>query len=321
MDSRLTLSREEPSRTREGHRPFAFRRPIAALGVWVASWAIGCALANDTKDDSKAGLQTGGPVTGCVMTAKIDCPLRCSDIDFDAVCDATLGANCDGHCGAEATGTCLDDCSADCAIGCAAQADVDCKKTCWDRCNGNCKKLCAGSLNPEQCNATCGGECNSTCAEECGATSDSSCDGTCKASCSATCSVEAHVACELRCSVDGFTTCKAKAAAQCVAECSSAVMLTCSDPSAPTPDEVPSAATGAGANDNAKRVPRAWAPGLKDEVAVQRGLATSAPTEEIEPPPPPVDAPPLGEHPLHRDTPQDTADASVESAPPPPSEE
>ena len=60
-------------------------RPLAAMGVTIASWALGCALAGDAKDDTKSGLHAGGPLVGCFMTAKVDCPLKCSEIDFDAV--------------------------------------------------------------------------------------------------------------------------------------------------------------------------------------------------------------------------------------------
>ncbi|HVH46884.1 MAG TPA: hypothetical protein VM925_31290 [Labilithrix sp.] len=298
MDSQLVLCGD----LRPFTRPF---RPMVVFGVMIASWALGCALANDKNDGARSGLHAGGPLSeGCFMTAKIDCPLRCSEIDFDAVCDATLGASCDGTCAAEATGTCLDDCSADCAIGCSAGADTECRGMCWDRCGDNCKKLCAGAINPQQCSDACGGECRSTCAEECRSTSDSSCDGSCKASCHATCSVEAHVACQLRCSVDGFTTCKAKVAAQCVAECSSAVMLTCADPNghredAPAPVLAPptEASTDGGV----------WIHRPEDDVLQRGGLARQRTRAEGDAPLV-VEAPPIVEAP-----PPDAPDASAET--------
>lgn len=264
-------------------------RPLAAMAVTIASWVLGCALTGDTKDDTKAGLHAAGPVVGCFMTAKIDCPLRCSEIDFDAVCDATLGATCDGQCGAEATGTCLDDCNADCSIGCKAGVVNDCQGSCFNRCDDSCRKMCAGAINTAQCLQGCGGDCRSTCFDTCHAQADSSCDGNCKASCNATCSVEAKVACQIKCSVQGFTTCKAKVAAQCVSECSSAVMLTCSDPNgAPADDDEPIALTG----EDAEPHDAPWTAGLADKVGLQRGLAKHAPRADGSPPP---DAPPLVE--------------------------
>jgi hypothetical protein len=256
----------------------------------IASWALGCALANDGKDDAKSGLQSGGPVLGCFMSAKIDCPLQCSEIDFDAVCDATLGAACDGQCGAEATGVCLDSCNADCSIGCAASGDVACQVGCDDRCGDNCRKLCAGAWNSEQCGETCRSQCDSMCAGNCQKRTDASCDGNCDAACNATCSVEAHVACQIKCSVDGFTTCKARVAAQCVAECSSAIMLTCSDPST-MPEEAPRI-------DGVRPPPapaddRSWHFGAVDRATNTTGFARFAPRERFEETP--VEPPPLVE--------------------------
>jgi len=220
-------------RTRSGLRSARAGRfsAFVVLDICASIWLLGCGGNTGSKDDVKSGLERGetrnSPDAGCVMTAKINCPLRCSEIDFDAVCDATLGGACDGQCNAEATGTCLDDCGADCAIGWKAGSNSDCEVSCFDMCGDSCKTLCAGSMDPTQCNETCSGQCHSTCTTKCAASADSSCDGSCKASCNATCSVQANVACKLRCSVDGFTTCKARAAARCVAERSSTVMLTC----------------------------------------------------------------------------------------------
>ena len=271
-------------------RPFP---SVVAMGATIAMLALGCALASPTKDDTRSGLQTGGPALGCFMTAKIDCPLRCSEIDFDAVCDATLGAACDGQCGAEATGTCLDHCSSDCEIGCQANGDVSCQVACDGKCDDNCRKLCAGAWNSEQCNETCQKQCDSSCQQNCYKNVDSSCNGTCKASCDATCSVEAHVACQIKCSVDGFTTCKAKVAAQCVAECSSAVMLTCTE-AAPEEqqDEVHKKTfeDGPSAAELVTRGPRAL-----DEVGLPSGFARWAPREAGAPAP--AEAPPLSEAP------------------------
>jgi len=262
-------------------------RPLAAFGFTVASWALGCALAGDAKDDTKSGLHAGGPLVGCFMTAKVECPLKCSEIDFDAVCDATLGAQCDGDCGAEATGTCLDDCNADCAIGCKAGVVNDCHGSCWNRCDDNCKKLCVSAINSADCLQRCGGDCRSTCFDTCHSSADSNCDGDCKASCKATCTVEAKVACQIKCSVQGFTTCKAKVAAQCVSECSSAVMLTCSDPNGvPTEDEHIALDDAPSANDGP------WTAGLADRTALQKGLAKHAPRPDGTRPP---EAPPLVE--------------------------
>lgn len=286
--------------------PRAPFRPLAAMGVTIASWALGCALAGDAKDDTKSGLHAGGPLVGCFMTAKIDCPLKCQEIDFDAVCDATLGAACDGQCGAEATGTCLDNCNADCAIGCKAGVVNNCQTSCGDRCNDSCRKMCAGAINTAQCILECGGDCRSQCHETCNATADSSCDGSCKASCDATCTVEAKVACEIKCSVQGFTTCKARVAAQCVSECSSAVMLTCSDPnSVPAGDDEDPADIKAG-DPHPSDAP--WTAGLADKVAAQKGLAKYAPRTDSAPPP--AEPPPLTEaHPA-------APDASVDSVEP-----
>ncbi len=269
-------------------------RPLAAMGVTVASWALGCALAGDAKDDAKSGLHAGGPLIGCFMTAKVDCPLKCSEIDFDAVCDATLGAQCDGDCAAEATGTCLDDCNADCEIGCKAGVVNDCQGSCWNRCDDNCKKLCAGAINSAECIQRCGGDCRSTCFDTCHSSADSTCDGNCKASCKATCSVEAKVACQIKCSVQGFTTCKAKVAAQCVSECSSAVMLTCSDPNG-IPTDADEHIDLKGAEGHPTDAP--WTAGLADRIALQKELAQHAPRPDGEAPPyapPLVEAKPAG---------------------------
>jgi hypothetical protein len=273
-------------------RPLSRFRPLATMGITFVSWALGCALANDPKDGAKSGLQAGGPVIGCFLSAKIDCPLRCSEIDFDAVCDATLGAACDGQCGAEATGTCLDSCNADCAIGCNANGDVTCQNNCDDRCGENCRTLCAGAWNADQCSQTCHSQCDSSCAGNCQKNVDSSCDGKCDATCNATCSVEAHVACQIRCSVDGFTTCKARVAAQCVAECSSAVALTCSDDPSLTqpPQEVP-----VGQVPKIAPAAQPWHFGAADKAATTPELARFAPRPSFEDqpiaPPPLVPAP------------------------------
>ncbi len=285
-------------------------RPLAVMGVTIASWAIGCALAGDAKDDTKSGLHAGGPLVGCFMTAKIDCPLRCSEIDFDAVCDATLGAQCDGDCGAEATGTCLDDCNADCEIGCKAGVVNDCQGSCWGRCDDSCKKMCAGAINTADCIQRCGGDCRSNCFDVCHSNADSSCDGNCKASCKATCTVEARVACQIKCSVQGFTTCKAKVAAQCVSECSSAVMLTCSDPNGvPTGEDEHIDLKGGGTPHDGP-----WTAGLADRVGLQKGLAKNAPRPDAEAPLP--EPPPLTQAP-----PADAPDASSGSVEPKSDEE
>ncbi|MBX3210389.1 MAG: hypothetical protein KF764_35480 [Labilithrix sp.] len=292
-----------PEDLRPSARPF---RPLVAMGVTAASWVLGCALATDPNNDSRSGLQSGGPMMGCFMTAKIDCPLRCSEIDFDAVCDATLGAACDGQCGAEATGTCLDSCNSDCGVDCAANGDVSCHVACDGRCEDNCRKLCAGAWNAEQCRETCDGQCDQSCQQHCQKRVDASCNGTCKASCNATCSVEAHVACQIRCSVDGFTTCKAKVAAQCVAECSSAVMLTCSDPSTMPAEDMPDGMNGAAPLDPRRSV------GV-DDISNVRGFARYAPRPPglelpFEEPPPLVEASPR--------SPEEHPDASADSVEP-----
>jgi hypothetical protein len=276
-------------------RPFARPfRPLAVMGLMLTSWVVGCALGDDTKDDARSGLAAGGPVLGCFMSAKIDCPLQCAEIDFDAVCDATLGAACDGQCGAEATGTCLDSCNADCNVGCAASGDVSCFTSCDNRCGDNCQTLCAGAWNSKQCVDTCNAQCDSSCADNCQKRTDASCDGTCGASCNATCTVEAHVACQIKCSVDGFTTCKARVAATCVAECSSAVMLTCSDVSA-MPDEAPPVGElrPPMAPDTLAPAAQPWSVGAVDRVGSPTGFARSAalPGEEVPSAPPPVEAP------------------------------
>jgi hypothetical protein len=263
-----------------------------------ASWLLGCALANDKKTDAQSGLHAGGPLAeGCYMTAKIDCPLKCADIDFDAVCNANLGADCDGTCGAEATGNCLDNCNSDCNVGCSADSSTDCKGACTDRCTNNCDKVCAGAVNPDQCKATCDGDCNSSCSEDCRKNADSSCNGNCKSSCNATCSVEAHVACQLRCSVDGFTTCKAKVAAQCVAECSSAVMLTCADPNGQKPNlDTPTPDLAKATEDSHPVSGALWVHTPEDDVTERGGIARShanAQVTTVQPDPPTiVQAPP-----------------------------
>jgi hypothetical protein len=168
-----------------------------------------------------------------MMTAKVNCPLKCGEIDFGAQCDAQLGTSCDSHCSTDATASCMDGCNSDCALQCAANANADCASSCGSRCGSNCEKVCAGAQNISLCRQLCGEECHSECKDECGSTSNSSCDGKCHSECTVTCSVEAHVGCQLRCSVDAMTSCKANLVANCVATCSTEILLTCNDSADP----------------------------------------------------------------------------------------
>lgn len=215
--------------------------PIAALCLPLANCGFGCTPASDPQAETRAGLERQ-QAEHCKMTAKIQCPLQCNQLDFNAVCDANLGAGCDAQCDTSATGNCLNNCSADCALGCQANSKATCTETCEPQCADHCQTLCAGAIRPTDCTNTCKGQCHSMCGDSCTSDSDSSCDAKCGASCDATCTVEAHVACQLRCSVDAWTTCKATVQANCMAECSTDVMLSCggseADPEGADPDGV-----------------------------------------------------------------------------------
>ena len=288
----------------------ASKRPVSQwiLSVIGTTVAISlCALGCDSVDDGPGQHSAASSMQErCVMTAKVNCPLRCGEVDFGAQCDAQLGTGCDSQCSTDATASCMDGCNSDCALDCAANADADCSASCGSRCGANCEKVCAGAQNIALCRRLCGDECSSECTDECGATSSSTCDGRCHSECQVPCSVEAHVGCNLRCSVDAITTCKARLVANCVAECSTEILLTCGESNgvvdapntallphpADEPDEEP-------AEDHGfiqKEVPlpgeepKPRAPGAAEEAGIQDAgaapvspIAPSGPAEETAP--------------------------------------
>jgi hypothetical protein len=195
--------------------------PLAGLGIVTTSIAA-CAQPTGSNAAALSSLDQD-----CVLTAKLQCPFTCAQIDTTAACHADIGGTADTTCGADATGSCLTACGSDCKANCEAQASSACDATCNTQCDGNCRAVCAGALDVDQCQTACNSQCSDQCSSSCQSVSSDTCDGKCSASCSATCGVEAKIACELRASIDAQTSCTASLAAQCMADCATNITLSC----------------------------------------------------------------------------------------------
>ncbi len=196
---------------------------LAVLGLAVSPWVAACGV--DSNGSSSSALQSLDE--NCVLTAKLQCPFTCAQIDTATQCHADLGASADTTCGAGATGSCLTACGSDCAANCAATASSQCDATCKTQCDGNCRSLCAGAFDINQCQDQCNAQCEDQCNSNCASNTQDTCQGKCSAACSATCGVEAQISCELRASVTAQTNCAGSLAAKCMAECASNFTLQC----------------------------------------------------------------------------------------------
>jgi hypothetical protein len=200
--------------------------PLAAFGLVSSIWLSGCGNKESGTASSSAD-QLAGLGDQCVISAKLQCPFACAQIDTASSCHAEIGGGFDAMCSGAATGDCLSACGADCNIACDANAHSDCDSACNARCGNNCRAVCAGAFDVNQCMSFCGSDCGDQCASNCKSDTQATCQSKCNSQCHATCGVEAKVSCELRAAIDTNTACTASIAAKCMGDCTSDFTLRC----------------------------------------------------------------------------------------------
>lgn len=196
---------------------------------------------------SPAAADTATLEGGCEYRGGIDCKTSCTNLSFDAICNADLSVSCQGQCSAAADVSC----TASCQGSCKATCDVDpgkftCKGQCTGQCGATCDAKCSASTNgatsqadcKAKCQACCNGSCEGTCS---GTPPSATCDARCQASCSGDCRGEANVACQVDCQSKGFVQCKASYTGSCSTKCDSQGVVVCNGAAREFVDDVKAA--------------------------------------------------------------------------------
>jgi len=196
---------------------------LVVLGTPLTSQAA----ESDEDSLSKADLSSCGDIhveasAECeLIPPGVECDAECSDISFEAACDAKLAVECEGECDISVDADCSADCRADCEADCELEpGEFDCSAAC----NADCSASCEGQCEADEDSASCEGRCEASCSASCDAECDvdlpsADCDVGCEASCQGSCKAEANFDCQISCQREAYAECEAELQGGCEVAC------------------------------------------------------------------------------------------------------